>query len=297
MPAKLLFDKKKIIVNRTHEKYHITYYIFRADEPVTSKEHMISLVGKQYITNGNRACFAGFGSMVGEYKAKFKCKPNYVLFAVNKELPSAAVRLTDKEILRWSELCKENKIMPESVDENFSKTGCFCIDFSGISTSLLYIYLSAARYVQEEPTYVRAILHMIDDLKMGFYTAIGVATHFCINNDGHHILPQEKAYSIFMKANDLNTGDNILNKFDLYYASKLAGFIAKKEHTLIKIKDSRAIGYNPFNLSRHLNEIKLDSDSFVVDRKDLRKKTLEKIIISGKIKTPLVRKRTVKAVK
>ena len=161
--------------------------------------------------------------------------------------------------------------MPKNIGENFVENGSFDIEILDISPSLLYIYLVTARYVQEEPNFVKFLLSLMKDTGLGFFTSFGVASLACISNCGHHIIPVSKSYGL-QKPEMINREDNsAFLKFDLRDTGKLCKFLAhkaNKQRTFKQIGKYGKAGYR-FKLADDLEKIKVVSGLGSVARADL----------------------------
>lgn len=192
-----VFDEEKVVVGFDHSSYNIKFYVFfsEADTTDLSAEEFDKI--KEKYENTNRACFAQFLSMCKIFLSKYKKFPNRVrYFCERKKHKNDRLHLSTEEIRRWTILCKKNKLMPSNIGKNFIENGYFDIRIDHLSKEMAYLYLSTARYIQDEPFFVRAIIHMVDDNKMGFFTSFAVATAFCTTNTGHHLVPESRIYSV-----------------------------------------------------------------------------------------------------
>jgi hypothetical protein len=148
-----------------------------------------------------------------------------------------------------------------------------------MSLEKMYGYLCMGRYPQEEPAYVRAILHMVDDHDIGFYSALEAATHFCGNNSGHHIVYKSAPYHR-AKYKDVNEEEvREWFKFDLYHMAQFVKFMrgGDKNEPLSEIDHLK----RSFRLHEEMYKMKLKVKpaELTVTRDDLVKgKSEEKIL-------------------
>ena len=289
-----VFDSEKIQLGHEHAEYNIKYCVFYSDVDTTNMKHAYWLQhAKNVIENrSNRACFAGFRDMYNSHRITKKGKrPNRLRFFCNTLLHrKRSLHLSNNELRRWVELCTENKLMPSNMGEGFIKHHDYDISLDGISVNMLYVYLCSARYVQDEPFFVRSVIHMVDDCGMGFFTSIGVSTKFLTTNTGHHVINASKEYAISCGKSGLNDKEvEALNIFDLIGVAKLAKFVnggdpGKTMCSLDKIDCS-------YQLHAALRRIALPKTLFTVSKADLKRKRLEKIIRTGQLDTPLIVRR------
>jgi len=276
-----VFNNKNIATRIASVTYKIKYAVFKSEEDTTEmNDKDWHKAAKQITRNGNQACFAQLRTFISQNsydRVRFFCNPNHI--------PTEKLRLNEDEIRRWTELCKQNKLMPDNIGENFIQNGIYDIKVKDVPIPLIYIHLCSARYVQEEPYYVRAVLYLHDDNKMGFFTALGVATKICTYNAGHHFLNESRSYSLAMANGNLDTHTE-LNNINLTAAARLA--------RVVNSDNIPAPKYNhAFGLDNAFNAVKFEGNkrSLIVRREDLCRKRLEFIIRSGKLDAPLIVKR------
>lgn len=239
-----------------HASYVVKYCLFWTKTPA----NLITDTKKyeNVIRNSNRACFAEVRSLVERFLLENKVAPNRLFFECDRtQHTKKEVHLTDAEIERWIELCKDNKLLPKYITGRAAKKGTFCFDLSRTSGRLLYIYLNAARHIQEEPHFIRAMIHLIDDHKMKFFTAVGLATTLCINNSGHHFIYQSKNYGVTL--NKLPSVINYTLTAGLYNFLNTTDedtHISAKEISEISFEERRKlIGIRLFDLSDKIRTI------------------------------------------
>lgn len=288
------FDETKVGIGHDHSIYHITYYVYLSDTDTTELPLDKFLKIEEKLENtSNRACFAHLLAICSNFMRKYKRFPNRVRFVCERNKHSKSeLHLNTEEIRRWTELCKRNKLMPDNIGNNFIENGCFDIQIDNLSKEMLYVYLSTARYVQDEPFFVRAIIHMVDDNKMGFFTSFAVATTFCTTNTGHHLIDEARTYSVLRLKGTLNSSkDPCVNRFQMLRVAKLAKFVSQPD-TAPAISTINTGGTH-FTLHSRLNSVKLKTNGggLIVNKRDLRRKSLERIIVSGDLTTPIVKRK------
>ena len=210
------FDPVKVNSTAPDAGYRVKYYIFnREDDRVDLSEQDI----ENLIDNSkNISCFANLKYMIPEYIEKYSVYPNRLLFKCNFEHHGEKkVHLSLEERIDWVNLCKLNKFLPDYVDEYFANTGNFVLKIENYTLPMTYIYLCMARYIQETPQFVRAVLHMVQEKGLGFLTAFSVASKFCIRNTGHHVIQLCRNYG--------NTAIVSYASYDLSESAKLFHYI------------------------------------------------------------------------
>ena len=156
--------------------------------------------------------------MIPEFIQKYDKHPNRLLYTCKFEHhQDIKAHLTLRERVDWVDLCKSNKLLPDYVDEYFANTGNFVLKIENYTMPMIYIYLCMARYIQETPQFVRAVLHMVQEKGLGFLTAFSVASKFCIRNTGHHVINVCRNYG--------NTAVISYASYDLSESAKLFHYV------------------------------------------------------------------------
>ena len=184
----LVFDKEKFKIGNDHP-YDVKYILFESKkEPwdIALKE----AVELPHYSNKNdiTVCFSTLrDKLVGDKLDGH----NKVLYSCDIKYKGDEYALSSEEIERWVKLCQKHDMLPK-INSNFHIDGEVCFDLSKVTPPTLNIWLCCVRHVQENPWYVRAVLHLITDLDIGFFTAVTAASYFCINNHGHHFIKANK---------------------------------------------------------------------------------------------------------
>jgi hypothetical protein len=154
---------------------------------------------------------------------------------------------------------------------------------------MCYIYLCAGRYVQEEPYFVRGVLHLMEDHKIGFFTAFCLASYYQTSNSGHHILPFSRDYKTSQTPATLNAPikGGFGNSFDMIHAARLAEFVSGGDKGK-SIKDM-SVPLRHVNLHGELQKCFKNNKKtvFHIERGDIKSKRLESILKSGEFDKPL----------
>jgi len=102
----------------------------------------------------------------------------------------AYTTLSIDEKKAWVALCKTYKLLPGYVTTDVVKDGILVLKLTDtLSPSLLYIYLSAFRCLREQTGFVKALLYLVQEVKMNFYAAFVLASRVTVCGSGgvHHI--------------------------------------------------------------------------------------------------------------
>ncbi len=290
----LMLDTEKFMVGYNSASYNVTYEVFKSDidttEIPTIKAHRLY---KQRVIKEAQSCFSGFVSSYLSYTTTNKVSPNRLRFFCNyQKHDKKNTHLTKDEIEFWVELCKQNKLMPENIGKNFIENGIYDIHFEDISMDMMYVYLCAARYLQEEPFFVRGIIHLIKDNGLGFFTAFGIASYYLITNAAHHILPISRDYRacMYVRSKSINApkkGD-FGSSFDLIYIPRLVNFLYGGDAGK-PIKNIAVIKHATYSL--HCNmKFYWDKNypaTYIVNREDLTNTDLEPMLKAGEFAKPV----------
>jgi hypothetical protein len=90
--------------------------------------------------------------------------------------------------IRWLNLCKEHNFLPEYVPVESAVTRSkVCIALDKHTYNQVYVYLTVARCLQDEPGYITAALKLMD-IGMQFIPALLAAAKVSVGNSNHHFL-------------------------------------------------------------------------------------------------------------
>jgi hypothetical protein len=140
--------------------------------------------------NSNTICFAGLSGLISGYDSKHTDKANRIMYIV-QEVKNA---LPPKKRPRWLKLCVRNKMLPKYILEQDLEGDRFTIDFVDISPSLLYVYLSNLRSMQEDALLIQTVFTLTGTYRMDFAAAFVTASKYTLPNSWHSILDLGKPY-------------------------------------------------------------------------------------------------------
>lgn len=272
------FDTNKIVGNLGAPPYKVKYYIYKDDESYTGHftEEIIKNKNLKYRKNTTTACFSQLSSMLYDFSKEYKGWPNRLLFLCN--FKHCVQTVTYEETLWWIITCKKYKLLPEYIDEESAKTGNFILKIDVIDLNSLYIYLSSARYLQDDPHFIKAIKYLVDNKDMDFHVAFAIASRCCICGIGHHIIPVSKQYPYTNNKSDNTNNINNINTFNLSNVIQLKKFLENTESIKkVKLKDID-LGTLPGHFNLHKVLSKINVKKLTIKRKDLTsKETTRKI--------------------
>lgn len=227
------FDKKKIDIISVGRPYKVVYHLLESNLPAAEIDHKC-LKGHKYVSNTNKACFAQLSRQPWDGIPK----ANRIYFECDLNQKKDK-RLSEDEIHEWIGLCQAEGILPVVNGDFFENKGV-CLSMEDVSPDRLYLQLCYLRHVQESPWFIRAVLHMVNDLGMGFYTAMTPASLFCMDNPGHHFLNIYRAYGLNWE------GIEEMKNIDLKNSKKLYKFVNTSKKDDEKTKAVR--GFNIHNM-------------------------------------------------
>ena len=241
VPASIHIQKPWIDVGIVSMEYgqgnnYIEYGLFQDDRP-PYEIHDIDPDAKNIWKNTNTACFAGLLARLHERNDTYN-RMFYTIYlktpAEKKKglyySPCSDILLSIEECIRWIQLTKECKLLPDYVDENLiemfdtpiktgperinspyaqkaSGKGTVVFDLTDLTQAQLYLYISTLRNLREYPGFVRTALYLIDRCKMNFYAAYVFASYIAINTVGHHTIRAYRPYgAIKQEINSKNGG-------------------------------------------------------------------------------------------
>ncbi len=218
-------DTKIVNMGYSHGNNYTEYGLFY-DNRHPDDMHDIDLnVENIYWKNGNHACFAELLNTLYEKDDKYN-RMFYTIYLKepgDKEQqfygPGTSVLLSIEECIRWIQLSKEYKILPDYVDENsiemfdtpielgngtYNKhravgKGIVILDLTKLTQGQLYLYLSTLRHLREDPGFVRTAIYLIDRCKMNFYAAYVFASRIAMSTTGHHTISVCRKYGEFIR--------------------------------------------------------------------------------------------------
>jgi hypothetical protein len=130
-------------------------------------------------------CFAG---LIGKL---FPKKYNRMVYLLN--LKSVKVPADIKK--SYLEICTEFKLLPEYIMESDIKGNRYVIKLEDdLPRSLLYIYLTVIRFIQESAPFVKNFVTLVDEYKMSPYLAWLLGSQITIKNSWHNFIPYSVTY-------------------------------------------------------------------------------------------------------
>lgn len=266
------FDIERVIYKLEHSPYNVKYYIYKDNEKYSAWFTKTDVKDKKYRVNTTTCCFSQLSQMLTTFSKEHTEWPNRLLFLCDfKKHDKSKYHTTYGERCWWITICKKYKLLPTYINNEFAKSGNLILKIDTLTLNIIYLYLTVARYLQEEPYFIKAIKYLIDIEYIDFYTAFAVASRCCICNKGHHIIPVCKKYPLYNKHNDINS----INTYDLTNIIRLKKFLnGEGFKKRIPIKDKKVGSFNSyFDLHKQLAEINVEETT--IKRKDL---TSEKVI-------------------
>ena len=170
--------------------HNVKYCVFydSIDKVVTRTDEELEKIDPQW--NTNNICFAALINNIKVYDNSHSNNANRVMYFIQR----THYTLPIKERLMWIKRCVRNKMLPEYILEQDLRGDRFVLDITRISPSLLYVYLSALRNIQEDLKFVKTALVLTGKYRMNFAAAFAVASRFAMGNSWHNIIGLGKKY-------------------------------------------------------------------------------------------------------
>jgi hypothetical protein len=162
----------------------VTYYLYHDD----SSKVTIPASPERLASPVHRACFIDLIKQLDENP-----KLNRIAY-----LPRLLYgKFLSREIAKkWIKIATKTNFLPKYVlPIHFDST--FVLDLTEIKNNpnLLYIYLANLRFIEEEPHFVRSVVHLIRHYKIDPFAAIAFTAALTINHSGHGYLMYRDLYS------------------------------------------------------------------------------------------------------
>jgi len=244
-----LWLNSKVIKPGPNKTHKMKYYIYHEDgDDVTisnDPERDFANIQK----NRNGVCFAGLIDELkyDDHRGKTKCINRIMYYIQDKNYTD---KLDDQEKTDWITIAKHNSILPNYVTNEMVLSGQPVIKLVNISPSLLYIYLSALRVIQENQSFVRAMLYLVAVYRMNFSAAWAIASKLVITNSWHNIiqLGQNYGYKINDDVNDIKVPLNLIIGLNRYLKNPTT-------YDKRSLTDKNAYPYNVHNTIKSLCSI------------------------------------------
>ena len=168
--------------------YKVRFYLWH--EPGMEKGvHCPKDLKKIAQDSGDQACFASFLSIVSNSRKTKREDGKRATF--NRVYYAPQLRVTKEQASRWIEISKKAGLLPYYINAQSIEDG-FVLKFgylhSEVPPSLIYIYLSMLRHMNEYPGLVRVVLYLVDECKLNIYAAMVLASVTMCGNCGHNFI-------------------------------------------------------------------------------------------------------------
>jgi len=186
------FDKEIVASKyKFSREFHVDYDLYKRKSG--AKIH----IPKVRLTDVEKCSGYCFGSLLSQLDG---AKYNRLAYKPVFETKNKRNVLNKTDIKRWYKIAIENKLLPDYVSpSHFDKT--FVLDLENISPSLLFVYLCTIRNVEEEPDFVRSVVHLVDQRGMAMFAAIVLVTKLTFNKSLHHYMSFGKYYGTELNIN------------------------------------------------------------------------------------------------
>lgn len=133
-----------------------------------------------------------FFSLNHEMRDRGKGVSNRIMYFILDVEKKHTLSLEEK--VNWIKLGVENGTLPEYMLEEDPKDNRFVLKADSISPSLLYVYLSTLRNMQENSQFVRTALTLVNIYKIDYIAAFVAASKHNLRNSWHSIVGLGKDY-------------------------------------------------------------------------------------------------------
>jgi hypothetical protein len=239
----LEFDNSKVLFKYKAPTYKVNYAVYYNPMPAEKGGELDtfkSLTAKGYKqdVSSNSACFASLPGMLSARKGSKEAPNRVIYYADSSYHPKAESHLSQLDIRRYVRLCVDHKLLPRYAAKHLWRAHYLILRPENLSLSKIYLYLTIARYISEEPFTVKTALYFASK-GVNFYLALLMAVASCGNNSGHSVFPISKNYTEYgAKDYDINR-----QTFKVDYARQLRTFVEKHIADNAKIKNAEGRQY------------------------------------------------------
>lgn len=268
------------------ETHSVNYHLYSSKIKSLDKFDIPRGLNKVKTVNGER-CYEKsiiscrkneicFGSLLVEIG---KAKTDRFVYILKK---SREPQLSTNEKVKWLDICLKVGALPEYIKSSDIKTDRYVIKLDdSLPPSLLYIYLTCIRWIQECPEFVKNMIILTDKYKINFHLAWLISSLFSVRNSYHNIVPYGYTYGKGLDLIIVNSKINVSiarglrnflenpTKYDERKCTKIAmnlhGFLAAEN-----IRKASDVEEGPLNINR--NQYKFNSDFLIAINKTLNPK-------------------------
>lgn len=200
-------DPKIVRLDYMHYDNYVKYYLYcdkndKTDTKIYVPENPEEEFG---VERRSGVCFSELIYEVRNSHSRSNNPVNRIYYEMTIQ-SNAKVKVTDEERVAWIRMTKKNKLLPSYINPaQVAKTGVLVLDLSTCTPSKLYLHLSMVRYIREEPGFVKAMVHLVKEVRMNFFIAFIYASKVCMVASGHHILSVARDYYNKSKIMDIKS--------------------------------------------------------------------------------------------
>lgn len=118
---------------------------------------------------------------------------NRICYKVVDDLKNQVI-LTIEEKREWIKIARKHGLLPPYVRLFAAKDGKITIDLEKCTPAQIYGYLATFRFIREDPGFVRAMVYLVNDLKVNFYVAYVLCHKICLTHSGHTVIGLTRPY-------------------------------------------------------------------------------------------------------
>lgn len=183
---------QKDFKSNAYETHKVRYFLYPNNVNNVDKFGIPNNISKRsgedgIVKHGSTICFAHLLS---------ECRKNKKSDMLVYSLYNGSIALTGAEAEEWLDICVKAKALPDYIKEISDIEGnryILKID-TELNISILYIYLTCIRWIQEAPTFVKNMLKLVNKYNINFYIAWLIASKMSIGNTWHNIVSYGSDY-------------------------------------------------------------------------------------------------------
>jgi hypothetical protein len=191
---------------------HITFYLYKS-ESIKAPDKILDT----FTNNKISACFSEVPYALKGKKDTY----NRLLYIFGETHNYMECTAYDKRII-WINESIKNHTLPEYILESDIKNNKYVIqlDEDKLSPSLLYIYLTTLRVMDEDPGFVENMLVLINNYQISYYLAWILASKISHGNSNHNLIPISRNGGI------TETNVNKVSGLNIRYALSLKAYLS-----------------------------------------------------------------------
>jgi hypothetical protein len=213
--------------------YHVEYYVFR--KPKKGYVKCADDAKKHPYISKTHVCFSGLSNALSDFFRKHSKPANRILYCADFKKHNNSEYHVKKEMREWwVRMCRKYGLMPKSIGKHFIETGNFLFNPSDMDINQMYVCLTSARMLQEQPGMVISTYNMVEKGGIDFFAALIISHRVDNTNTGHSLIDIGRAYN--PSHNDIEQ----LGEMDISSGLGLVKFVKGHHEPKFVLKDFKA---------------------------------------------------------